>query len=1190
VRPSNQHLSPDEIDIAVGQPQHFPRSAAAAHVGHCEECRRTLEAQRAAQERLDTIRRTTTAPERAACPETQRWVALALGKAGADAVRDLMSHASQCDACGQILAELMVGDESDAVPAWTPEITRGVARKMALGCEARPSGIAIPIETFHIRRRVKPAWMVWGAAAAVVIMSIAAVGWAQGWFRQHPPFGLLAEAYTAQRPTDLRFPGADYAPVSTQRGPAGRSRMESLPALLESKLRIEHGLEKHRDDPEWLQAKARAELLLWDFDEARKTLQQALDRAPDSVSLQQDLAMTWFEAAEAHGGDAADYAQAIELFSRVLLAHPNDPVALFNRALANERMFLIKQAEQDWQQYLRLDSSSGWAGEAREHLGKLEKKLGLLERPVNPNKLEPGDPAVMELFHAAYGQQADPRDAAPARSKLGQLATKFESQYQDRWVADVIREKDRVRFGSGVERVYEAFRQNQSGDPIVGVREARLAVSQFHQIGAEAGELRARFELAYGLHLSLQGRGCLQESRSLLKALLGKPYPWLRAQAYLESSCGRSMLGAFDDAGADAGAGEAEAGSHGLLTLRLRGLAFEAAALNEIGRWRSAWDLERAGLELFWGSNCAPYRAYQFYDDLSISAERRDNFELALLLTQEAVFIIAKAGDQQTEAMERQKLARLALSAGDASEARRELHKSDELFASLPASPVMDLYRSYGLIWLARAEDQQGNAREAVNQLLLPTEKLVLAVDNDAVRASFYQVLAEAYQQLGERELAGHALSMVLNYGEKALRSLRTDRDRLSWAKEMDDAYRSMVRVTLEDSRPERAFAFWEWYKASDLRTDRPAADPGASVSVLPAQIREIGKSLRQATVVSYAQMEDGIAAWNLDGSGVQYRWLPIPRRDMIKLARRFATACANPRAPLEEIEALGSEVYRQLVAPMAPRWIKGGTVLLEIDGPAAMIPFEAIQTPDGRFLGDVYKFVTSPGILYSQIGPSAMPPPAKQGKHVLAVGNPRVGTQWIHQYPPLPDALTEAETAAALLPDGIVLTGTGASQLAVRRALSTATVFHFAGHAISTPERSGLLLAADEPEESAYGFWTAGDLGPDALQHCALVVLSACSTGEMDESGLIDPDNLVRRFLIARAREVVASRWPVDSRVTRDLMAAFYVELKHGRTPAAALSLASHNLRARSGMNHPSFWAAFSVFGATDTGLAIFQ
>ena len=68
-----------------------------------------------------------------------------------------------------------------------------------------------------------------------------------------------------------------------------------------------------------------------------------------------------------------DYGQAIRLLNRALDANPEDPIALFNRALVYERTSSKPLAIADWKHYLRIDSSSLWASEARRHLAALEQ-------------------------------------------------------------------------------------------------------------------------------------------------------------------------------------------------------------------------------------------------------------------------------------------------------------------------------------------------------------------------------------------------------------------------------------------------------------------------------------------------------------------------------------------------------------------------------------------------------------------------------------------------------------------------------------------------------------------------------------------------------------------------------------------------------------------------------------------------
>ena len=198
--------------------------------------------------------------------------------------------------------------------------------------------------------------------------TMAAVILGSEWITQRPgrelrsAGALLAEAYSKQRVFELRLPDASYTAVERQ--PIAEASSFSRPiALLEAESRIALHLGKNPDDAQWLRLRARAEMLDRHYDDAVSTLKRATDAQPDDVSLLADLGCAYALRAEGEKRDI-DYGAAIDMLWRFLRAKPDSPVALFNRAVVYERMFLYDDARKDWEHYLKLDSSSGWATEA----------------------------------------------------------------------------------------------------------------------------------------------------------------------------------------------------------------------------------------------------------------------------------------------------------------------------------------------------------------------------------------------------------------------------------------------------------------------------------------------------------------------------------------------------------------------------------------------------------------------------------------------------------------------------------------------------------------------------------------------------------------------------------------------------------------------------------------------------------
>jgi CHAT domain-containing protein len=147
--------------------------------------------------------------------------------------------------------------------------------------------------------------------------------------------------------------------------------------------------------------------------------------------------------------------------------------------------------------------------------------------------------------------------------------------------------------------------------------------------------------------------------------------------------------------------------------------------------------------------------------------------------------------------------------------------------------------------------------------------------------------------------------------------------------------------------------------------------------------------------------------------------------------------------------------------------------------------------------------------------------------------------------------------------------------------------IVHFATHAIvddERPELSGIALSLyDEHGVAREGFVRLYDVYNMKLP-VDLVVLSGCSSAmgkRVTGEGLI---SLVRGFMYAGARQVLASLWKVDDEATAELMARFYRAMwKEGQAPSAALRTAQLELMSQKRWRHPFYWAGFVLSGDWD-------
>lgn len=200
------------------------------------------------------------------------------------------------------------------------------------------------------------------------------------------------------------------------------------------------------------------------------------------------------------------------------------------------------------------------------------------------------------------------------------------------------------------------------------------------------------------------------------------------------------------------------------------------------------------------------------------------------------------------------------------------------------------------------------------------------------------------------------------------------------------------------------------------------------------------------------------------------------------------------------------------------------------------------------------------------------------------------------NQYEPISAReLTIAATALGT-PDAPRITNAAFSDTAIeaRTDLADYQVLHFATHGLE----EGQWGCAKSPPALVTSFGDAGSDGllsfseiADLRLNANLVVLSACDTasGVTDEalaraSGQEEAgstlEGLVRAFLTANARAVLATYWQVSAeQESEDFIRTFYATARSS-TIGAALQAAQRGLIERPDFSHPFYWAPYFVVG----------
>ena len=335
-----------------------------------------------------------------------------------------------------------------------------------------------------------------------------------------------------------------------------------------------------------------------------------------------------------------------------------------------------------------------------------------------------------------------------------------------------------------------------------------------------------------------------------------------------------------------------------------------------------------------------------------------------------------------------------------------------------------------------------------------------------------------------------------------------------------------------------------------------------------------------------------------------------IVRRDEFKVVRSSATtdqldrlvidylAAIKERQSLPEITRLSREIFDLVILPALPLLTPETHVCIVPDKALHLVPFAALLSPSDQYLVESFTLTYAPSasLLIRCLGRNSTLP-AKPRERMLAVGDPLLDRATLEELPQLPEAAQEAlQCASMYAPDSVLLTGSDATEDAVRRQMQHCDIIQFAVHCLmqeKSPWLAGLVLTKTYPDRNESVATSVNDEERDgilyleevykiSLPRTRLVVLSACQSalGQYYRGeGIL---SLVHPFIAARVPTVVATLWPVDSKYTSRLMIDFHSKrITNGAQTAEALRRAQIAMARSDEFKDPYYWASFVVVGA---------
>jgi CHAT domain-containing protein/predicted negative regulator of RcsB-dependent stress response len=328
-----------------------------------------------------------------------------------------------------------------------------------------------------------------------------------------------------------------------------------------------------------------------------------------------------------------------------------------------------------------------------------------------------------------------------------------------------------------------------------------------------------------------------------------------------------------------------------------------------------------------------------------------------------------------------------------------------------------------------------------------------------------------------------------------------------------------------------------------------------------PVTIRAVQAALRSDEVVYEVALGEP-ASFGIIVTRSTARTVRLPaRKAILAQADALVSAARGGTDISSEAKALGATLLTGLRELPSHR-----RLIISAEGTLQQIPFELLEPPSAnrqRLLEThVVSYTPSASILVTL---RTRPAPVQAGRAALAVaaspaastgttGSGSLGTNGIYDQNPaqlrqLPLAAEEAEAVRTAFGAGAshVLVRDAATEAAVKaQSLGEYRVLHLAAHGIMStkvPARSAIVLRPSETED---GLLQAREILSLRL-NATLVTLSACDTSTGTAQGQDGVASLVRPFVAAGARAVVANLWAADDTFSAAMMREFYRELASG-------------------------------------------
>ncbi|MDJ1172713.1 CHAT domain-containing protein [Roseofilum capinflatum] len=441
----------------------------------------------------------------------------------------------------------------------------------------------------------------------------------------------------------------------------------------------------------------------------------------------------------------------------------------------------------------------------------------------------------------------------------------------------------------------------------------------------------------------------------------------------------------------------------------------------------------------------------------------------------------------------------------------------------------------------------------------------------------------------------------------ETLRSDLQDSHQISIFETQRNSYRLLQQVLIAQDKPIEALEISERGRTRAFINLLRQRFPEESNPYISApQIRQVAQT-QNATLVEYSIVFEELYIWVIQPTGnIEFRRSPIAESDLKNLETLILRARVSigitEKDNDNQLLKLNPEekprnghfpwlqyLYNILIAPITDRLPTDpeDRIIFIPHYALYLVPFAALQNPQGRYLIEDHTPLTAPSIQVLETTHAQQQRLHRTQKKALVVAEPTLHPKFqqdpykLRSYEYMQEA---AQTIATIL-DTLPIMGDSATKVAVINQMLQTRIVHIFAHGLLDeyqPEDTNLgdipgtiVLAPDADSDGALN-------AAEILDHklnAEIVVLSACSTGK----GKITGDGIIglsRCFILAGVPSLVVSLWNIGAPAAKVLMTEFYQNLANGKNRAAALRHAMLNTKIR--FPKPESWSGFTLIGET--------